>query len=415
VTSAEGVLRLNDRGDFTVPSGSLYPFQWLWDAAFIALGWSTIDAARAWDELDSVVRGQWDDGMMPHVVYHHPSALYFPDPDIWDVGRTPPTSGITQPPVLTSVVLALTRAGASDPATLERARRLWPALLACHHWFHTARADAGTGLVASFHPWETGMDNSPPWDGPLARVPVGELAPYERKDTVAVAAEQRPTTKEYDAYVAIVMHMRSVAYDQRVLLERAPFAVADVGTNAILARADADLVELARLLHVDTADPEHWAESSKASLQELWDGAAGCFYSRDLRTGTTLGPATGASFLPLWSSAISSDQADALCHHLTRWESAAGALVPSTDPFSPAYDASRYWRGPVWLNVNWMVAEGLRATGNDGLAGRVADHSARLVSQSGMREYFDPGSGAGLGAADFGWTAALARYWLEMD
>src|SRR5439155_21419109 len=79
VTSAADVLRANDRGTFTVPSGSLYPYQWLWDAAFIALGWSTIDRSRAWDELDSVVRGQWSDGMLPHVVYHHPTAQYFPD------------------------------------------------------------------------------------------------------------------------------------------------------------------------------------------------------------------------------------------------------------------------------------------------------------------------------------------------
>ena len=76
-TSAADVLQANDRGTFTVPSGSLYPYQWLWDAAFIALGWSTIDRSRAWDELDSVVRGQWPDGMLPHVVYHHPSARYF--------------------------------------------------------------------------------------------------------------------------------------------------------------------------------------------------------------------------------------------------------------------------------------------------------------------------------------------------
>src|SRR3954468_5775238 len=107
VTTAADVLRANDRGAFTVPNGSLYPFQWLWDASFIALGWSTIDRSRAWDELDSVVLGQWPDGMMPHVLYHHPSALYFPDPDIWDVGRTPPTSGITQPPVMASAVMGV--------------------------------------------------------------------------------------------------------------------------------------------------------------------------------------------------------------------------------------------------------------------------------------------------------------------
>ena len=107
----------------------------------------------------------------------------------------------------------------------------------------------------------------------------------------------------------------------------------------------------------------------------------------------------------------------------------AGSIVlpeASTRPTTPAPTKSspnvraaspprRFWRGPVWVNVNWMVAEGLREHGEDGLAERIALETRRLLEGAGMREHFDPRTGAGLGATDFSWTAALARWWLEME
>ena len=58
------VLAANDRGDYTVPAGDLYPHQWLWDSCFIAIGLAHIDPTRAKKELISLVRGQWANGML---------------------------------------------------------------------------------------------------------------------------------------------------------------------------------------------------------------------------------------------------------------------------------------------------------------------------------------------------------------
>ena len=101
---ARATLRANDRGGYTVPTAKLYPFQWNWDSAFAAMGFATFDTARAWREIERLLEGQWADGMIPHIVFHAPSDDYFPGPAVWGTIHTPPTSGITQPPVLATAV-----------------------------------------------------------------------------------------------------------------------------------------------------------------------------------------------------------------------------------------------------------------------------------------------------------------------
>ena len=49
--TAEAVLTANWTGGSTVPSRRQYPHQWGWDAAYIAIGWSWLDSARAATEL----------------------------------------------------------------------------------------------------------------------------------------------------------------------------------------------------------------------------------------------------------------------------------------------------------------------------------------------------------------------------
>lgn len=56
----------------------------------------------------------------------------------------------------------------------------------------TARDPEGRGLVATLHPWESGMDNSPMWDEALAAVPVDAIPPYVRKDLGHVDSAMRP-------------------------------------------------------------------------------------------------------------------------------------------------------------------------------------------------------------------------------
>jgi glycogen debranching enzyme len=259
------------------------------------------------------------------------------------------------------------------------------------------------------------MDNSPAWDEPMAAVPLDGLVAYRRTDTDHVQGDQRPTTKDYDRYAAIIGELRKAGYDPEKLWQQCSFRVADAATNAILVRADADLVRLGRLLGEATAGAEARAQRSAAGLQKLWSPEHGHFLSIDLRTGRHLLPATSASFLGYWAGTMTQDQAAVLGAHLDRWESAAGSLVPSTDPEAAKYEPGRYWRGPVWVNLNWMIAEGLRTAGDAERADRIDRHTRRLISRAGMWEYFQPATGEGLGAADFGWTAALARYWLAID
>lgn len=202
------MLRGNDQGTWTRPSPHLYPHQWSWDAGFVAMGWATIHPARAIDELRSLFRGQWATGMVPHIVFDpnvRPGA-YEPGPEAWGTdGHAPSgiaTSAICQPPihaialgrVRETTIAAFgdgsstppvslsradgmeTRSTGSDPVALVDAAiiELYPKLAAWHRWLHTARDPDATGLVMLLHPWESGMDNSPRWDGPLAAMdPVG--------------------------------------------------------------------------------------------------------------------------------------------------------------------------------------------------------------------------------------------------
>ncbi len=96
---ARAVLAANDRGGYTVPTDRLYPFQWNWDSAFVAMGFATFDIDRALSELEALARGQWADGMIPQIIFHKPAETYFPGPDVWRTNHSIPTSGITQPPV----------------------------------------------------------------------------------------------------------------------------------------------------------------------------------------------------------------------------------------------------------------------------------------------------------------------------
>jgi len=81
--------------------------------------------------------------------------------------------------------------------------------------------------------------------------------------------------------------------------------------------------------------------------------------------------------------------------------------VPSYDLGGPEFDRRRYWRGPVWINTDWLIWRGLRQHRQASLAREVEDSMVRLVERSGFREYFDPFGGAGYGSRDFSWTAAL--------
>ncbi len=183
------VLGLNSDGDVVKPSRGLYPHQWSWDTAFIAIGLSAIDVDLACRNLDALFTGQWRNGMLPHIVFDPDAGGYFPGPDRWacsevsaDAPAKPMTSGICQPPVHAIAALrAVEAAKRADPSTascgLAWAERFFPKLLSWHRFLARERTEMSTGLVRIFHGWESGMDNSPRFDGPYSRVQPGPGSP----------------------------------------------------------------------------------------------------------------------------------------------------------------------------------------------------------------------------------------------
>src|SRR5438105_9157294 len=143
-SGARAVLARNDRGEFSTPSPTQYPHQWNWDAALIALGWSHVDMARARTEIRSLLRAQWRDGMVPHIIYHQGASDYFPPPDFWQTRALPyagpiASSALTQPPLVATVVRALHERSARDAEAFDFLRELYPRILAWHRWLHHTR------------------------------------------------------------------------------------------------------------------------------------------------------------------------------------------------------------------------------------------------------------------------------------
>ncbi len=406
---ARATLRANDRRGYCVPTARLYPFQWNWDSAFVAMGWATFDEARAWQEISSLLRGQWDDGMIPQIVFHAPSEDYFPGPEVWQTHHTPPTSGITQPPVLATAARRLLDTARDRALAEAQMAAIYPRLVLNHRWWQAARDPEHSGVVATLHPWETGMDNSPAWDVALARVPTETSTVIRRRDTAHVDPTMRPRGEEYQRFIHLVDAFRAVDWRADRMLSVSPFRVADIATNAILLRAERDLLAVAERFGSAAERGEIVSRIARlhAGISRLWDGRRGLFTSFDLVADAPIAVSTSAGFLPLYARAASADQAGAMAETLSAWADHVRWLVPSTDPAEPAFEPVRYWRGPIWCVVNWMIADGFSAAGNRAMAARIVADTRALVEASGLSEYFDPVTGRGVGGADFSWTAAI--------
>ncbi|GAB2751900.1 MGH1-like glycoside hydrolase domain-containing protein [Streptomyces bullii] len=449
---AARVLEDNWTGTSTVPSRGLYPHQWSWDSAFIAIGLRHVSPLRAQTELETLLGAQWSDGRIPHIVFNPsvPLDAYFPSPDFWrsstagraaGAPRTVQTSGIVQPPVH---ALAAWLVHEADPG-LSRARgflaRVHPRLAAWHRYLLHRRDLGGGGLVSVVHPWEQGMDNSPCWDRPLSRVAPAPARSFRRADLDHGAPEDRPTDLDYGRYVRLAADYRDRGYLDQGYADRGygeqgygdrgcadrsyrdaaaggepggggrDFAVEDPAFNALLIASEHALARIAQELGAAGSARHARARRLTAALVErLWDPAAGMFLCRDVRGGELV-PERGVSGLvPLLLPGLPGDIAAAVVRTACGPHFGLGGvtrLVPSYDLLGEAFDPHRYWRGPAWFNTNWLLERGLRQHGEHGRAAALRKAALRIADTSDFAEYVDPYTGEACGATGFGWTAAL--------
>ncbi len=422
---AKAVLAMNDRGTYTVPAHELYPHQWLWDSCFTAIGLQHLDIERAKIEILSLFRGQWANGMVPNMIFAD-GKKYTRDRNIWQSWLNPyapeniATSGITQPPMLAEAIVQI----GSMLKGEERAdwyKMVWPGLLKYHQWIYADRDPHHEGLALLIHPWETGLDNTPPWMSELHNhllpswVRFLEVTKLEkvlslfRSDTKIVPLDQRFNNVEAMALFAVQRRLRRKAYDINRILDHSLFSIEDLSFNSILIRANQHFVRIAKA--IDEVVPDELLESFKLaeiSFEELWDPYAQSYYSRDFVTHKLIKESSIASLLPLYAGSITQERAEVLVRQLENQHQFGPAFpVPSVPLNSTYFEDKRYWSGPTWINTNWLIIDGLKRYGFKDHAEALKETSLELVEKGGCYEYFNPITGDPLGSPNFSWTAAL--------
>ena len=406
--NAVEIITKNDRGGYTVPTSKLYPHQWNWDSAFTALGISTYNKTRAWQELILLIREQWENGMIPHIIFHKNDPNYFPGPNHWQIKSNANTSCHSQPPVLASIIWDMVKNG--NNYDLQKGQSLFNSLMSYHEWFFSARDPNNEGFISIIHPWESGRDNCPDWDLGLDNVNVPDnFEDYIRCDTSHVEISQRPTNKDYDKFMSIVQYGRNCNWDPKKMYDEGPFLAIDPGINFIFLKANKDLLSLAKLFNYKKTvnKIESWINKLEDGCQKFWNDKVKAFTAFDMRSNQFCDAITNASMLCLYAGTGSDKQKNYTIKHCERILNNCVYGMPSVDPKHKKFESERYWRGPVWSIMNYMISYGLEHEGEYSLAKRIKDDTIKLIEVGGMHEYFNPHTGKGLGGHDFSWTAAI--------
>ena len=423
------ILNTNWRNGFSIPCANLYPFQWKWDSGFIAIGFAHFDMEKAKEEITTLLKAQWNNGFIPHIVFHTENDSYFPGADFHRSDLHPLSSkeykstGMTQPPVLGFVLEEIYKISTDKKDLLIYVKTLIDKVYANHEYFYRNRDPQNEGLVYIYHNWESGTDNSPIWDDIWATMNSPEYT-FERRDITHVNASERPSKREYDHYLHIIEIAKEHHYNDERIAELSPFLVQDPLFNAMLIKSNESLIKLYNLIggNFDKVDQlKKWQEKSKKSFNEkLYDEEIGAYIHYDLRNEKPLRYLSSSSFSPLFANIPTKEKADKMVKvMLDKFGGEHQYLCASFDPTSERFNPKKYWRGPVWINLNWMLFNGLNNYGYTNIAERVKQDTISLIKYNGFYEYFDSrkemhtNGKAGYGGNNFSWSAALLIDLLE--
>ncbi|RTE53691.1 glycoside hydrolase [Arenibacter aquaticus] len=410
-------------GGFTIPSKGLYPFQWKWDSGFIAIGFAHYDIIKAKTEIKTLLEAQWDNGFIPHIVFHTEDDSYFPGADFHrsdlhsKSSKKYRSTGMTQPPVTGFVLQEMYRTAENKEDMLHFIKEHIDKVYQNHIYFYENRDPHNEGLVYIYHNWESGTDNSPVWDDIWKTMSPPEYT-FERKDTTHVDASQRPSKREYDHYLHIIEIAKEHHYDDAKIAELSPFLVQDPLFNAILIKSNEALLGLYELIGGHETEKEQlqrWQEKSISGVNsKLFDGELGAYVHYDLRNNIPIRHLSSSSFSPLFAGIPNQERAKVVVQTmLDRFGGDDKYLCASFDPTNERFNPRKYWRGPVWINMNWLLYYGLKRYGFMETAQRIKDDSIELIERDGFYEYFDcrkdtgEENRKGYGGGNFSWSAAL--------
>ena len=358
---------------YTRPSPDRYPWQWYWDSCFSAIAWRRFDRERSRQELATLLAAARGDGFIGHTIFwEHPlrglRRVYY------NVIRdTDFTTATIQPPMLAWAW----RAAVGDPARE-------PAIVAHHEFVSRERDLDGDGLLWLIQPDESGLDASPQFD------PIW-----------------RHRAQGLPGFVELVRRNRRLDFRIAAVRKAGGPIVCEVLTNV-----------LHGLSQLALGRPS----VTGALVDRLYDEPSGLFLPRASPPVADRIPLTWSALSPL----ALPDLPEAIGRRLVEeyllsprfWTAVAPSSVATDEPSFSLRERfaglRRYWRGPTWMNSAWLLWLGLVRLGYQAEAATLARGVERALLRSGLREFYDPHDGHGMGARDFAWSA-LALELFEPD
>ncbi|MDA1279643.1 MAG: hypothetical protein O3B95_06315 [Chloroflexi bacterium] len=383
--------------EYSIPSAGRYQWQWFWDSCFHIIALARLSPAMAVAELNSLLIPQRSDGFIGHVTYWgrrgaFVSAMY---------GQSRPcewrrrTTGMIQPPVLAQALEELW----SQTKDSRLLKSFLPKVRAYYDWLSRERDPDQSGLIGIVSPYEAGTDNNPSFDRELG------LSNPGRSRILWV-------NRKLDWYNALCGN----GFDYQTLRKRDRFIVIDPFMNTVYGDAWTTLARLHDIAGDDGAATEAKAQAHKttAALNDrCWDAERGHYV---YLTGAGQTPDTTLSIGAIFPVILRDAPRDRIASVIERYITAPEHFwrpfpVPSVAASDPAYDAEgekMIWRGPICMNLNWLLARGLKYHGYADEARTIAERS-KEAAFSEFREFYSPETGRGMRGAKFGWaTAAVA-------
>jgi len=338
---------------FTSPNKFFYFHQWLWDSAFHAIIWNWYnDKALAIDEMKNLICNQWRNGMIPHEIFviKKRGKSQWPEAD----GTT---SYITQPPIIPVALWEIYKK-TGDKAIL---RKFYTPLRRSLEWFLKYRDPDQDGLYSWTHVFESGADNSPRWD-------------TTRRNRLLDPSIEAPDLTAL-IYLQCVI-LRKMARE----LGKKPDSSINVQMNKI-----------------------------KKNFNRFWDKKEEFFFDLIDDAHKMLSVKTYASFIPLLAGLVSKPKIEQLLTHLMdKNKFFTGCPIPTVSKDESTCNASDFWRGPTWPNINWIIIEGLCQSDKKKEAALILERFLRSVSRNDKLtcgEHFNSTTGKSIGMKQYGWGA----------
>lgn len=400
----------------TPPDRKHYPHTFLWDGAFVAIVRAHYgDAPQAAIEITEILSGQKENGMVPNMKFGpgrkwDPERRTFMDPEI--------SSDYSQPPLLAHATWD-TSQKLGNIEGKKFTQEVYPRLTAYYVYLDHTRTDPGSSLIAVIHPHETGRDSGPEFDfSKHLRLPQ-----TKRGALLSRGAIDKANTA-FDYIEALGKNMKHRIRNWDVAKAREVFWFKDVMFNSIYAQNLDYMGKLAQFMG-DNKQAENYTQKAGQVegdiLSQMWSKSTNMFHGLN-ETGRKYKEITVSNLFPITLPHVERSQAEYILGELEdRNRFNTDYPIPTvpvdSKKYDPSFSEARLWRGPVWMNMNWYIANGLLlqrdrfnyedpafADRLNAKALQIALASKSLVERAGYREFYNPDEGYGMRVDNFAWS-----------